>query len=514
MLYNKRLYAGLLVSSALLLSACGGSSDSDSTAPTLNNLFPNNNHAVQSRNVIISGQASDDKALKSVVITNGTNSVIAELNDGIFTAAVKATPGENTYSVVATDTSDNQTSSEERFYFGARASAGGAHSGVIQDNRLYTWGRNNKGQAGIGAITKLSDDPLTATAVHPISPTLLSITDDTIEADEVVFISLAFNQNASSALDNQGYVWSWGDGDDGQLGLGEAGDELIDEVDHTRPEKIANLSDVVAISRGGDHLLILKSDGRVFSLGNNSFGQLGDGTNINQDSPVAVPGMTNIVQISASSTSYAIDEDGRLWAWGKNNYGQLGNGTMDSDVHSTPTEIVLDETIVSIASSRGHALALTASGKVYAWGLNASSQVGMRTDDSDSADENSSSEVWDNNVLTPKLLPWFDDAIAVWAKGNQSFVQRSDGKIYPWGQNMFGTLGIESDDDVTQPNSPILELENVTDLGNGALHTLAIRNDGSLFSWGWSFEGSLGGGEDMINRWTYKLPVLLSLPEN
>ncbi|MBQ0730546.1 MAG: hypothetical protein KBT75_07590 [Oleispira antarctica] len=57
-------------------------------------------------------------------------------------------------------------------------------------------------------------------------------------------------------------------------------------------------------------------------------------------------------------------------------------------------------------------------------------------------------------------------------------------------------------------------MENVTDLGNGALHTLAIRNDGSVFSWGWSFEGSLGGGESTIHRWTYRLPLLVSIPES
>jgi alpha-tubulin suppressor-like RCC1 family protein len=116
-------------------------------------------------------------------------------------------------------------------------------------------------------------------------------------------------------------------------------------------------------------------------------------------------------------------------------------------------------------------------------------------------------------VLTPQLLPWFDNAIAVWANGNQSFAQRSDGKVYPWGQNMLGTLGIEEDDNVEQPNSPIFGLENVADLGNGALHTLAIRDDGAVFSWGWSFEGSLGGGESTINLWAYRLPLLVFIPE-
>jgi alpha-tubulin suppressor-like RCC1 family protein len=123
------------------------------------------------------------------------------------------------------------------------------------------------------------------------------------------------------------------------------------------------------------------------------------------------------------------------------------------------------------------------------------------------------SKTWERYILTPKLLPWFNDAIAVCAKGNQSFAQRSDGKIYPWGQNMLGTLGVEKNGNVEQPKSPIFELKDVADLGNGALHTLAIRNDDEVFSWGWSFEGSLGGGKSTIHRWAYRLPILLSITE-
>jgi alpha-tubulin suppressor-like RCC1 family protein len=531
MINNKLRYLGLILTSSLLISACGGGSSNsnntenpivespivespivespivespviDSTAPTLSTLFPNNNHGVQSTKIVISGQATDETELASVVITYGDNSVIAELNEGLFTAEIEATPGENSYSVDATDTSGNKTTLEERFYFGARASAGGAHSGIIKDELIYAWGRNNKGQAGIGAMTRTSDDPSTADATHPVTPTLISAPSGDIGVPETKFVSLAFNQNASSALDENGNVWSWGDGDDGQLGLGFADDGIVDDTDYTSPQKISGLSNIVAISRGYDHFLVLKSDGTVLGFGNNTQGQLGDGTNEDKDTPVAVNGLSNIVQISAAIGSYALDEEGRVWAWGSNKYGQLANGVTDSDAHNTPTQIAIDEPVVSIASGKGHALALTKSGKIYAWGLNVSSQVGMHE-----------SDVWDDYVLTPQLLPWFDNAIAVWANGNQSFAQRSDGKVYPWGQNMLGTLGIEEDDNVEQPNSPIFGLENVADLGNGALHTLAIRDDGAVFSWGWSFEGSLGGGESTINLWAYRLPLLVFIPE-
>ena len=495
MFNNSPLFLNVALAGSLLLTACGGDSISskDMVAPTLSNLSPNNNAVTHSRKVVITGLANDDVELKSVVINNGEQSAIATLNEGVFTATISAQAGENNYSVIATDTSGNEASSQASFYFGSQASAGGAHSGVIKNGKTYLWGRNNKGQAGIGAVTKISDNTEAEPAIHPVTPTLLP--DDQ-------FVSLALAQNSSSALDANGEVWSWGYGKNGQLGLGFADDGIIDSSDHNSPVKIAGLSNIVAISRSNNHALLLKDDGTLLAFGDNSKGQLGDGTTEHKDSPVAINGLSNIVQISASAASYAIDEDGRLWAWGSNNNGQLANGVKDSDAHPLPTQIAIDEPVISVASGKGHAIALTESGKIYGWGLNFSSQVGMRPKDTSTAEE-----VWDADILSPKLLPWFDDTIAIWAKGNQSFVKRSGGKVYPWGQNMMGTLGIEADDNVTQPSSPILELNNVADLGNGPLHTLAIRHDGKVFAWGWSFEGSLGGGESTIHRWTYKLPL-------
>lgn len=519
MLNNPALFLNIVLAGSLLLTACGGSKNSvtdnsstdkspeapvesaiDTIAPIISSLEPNNNAASHSRKVIITGLANDDIELKSVVINSGEQSVIATLNAGAFTATISAQAGENTYSVIATDTSGNVASSQASFYFGSQASAGGAHSGVIKNGKTYLWGRNNKGQAGIGVITKISDNTDATPAVHPVTPILMP---------DAQFVSLALAQNSSSALDVNGEVWSWGYGKNGQLGLGIADDGIIDSSDHNSPVKIAGLSNIVAISRSNNHALLLKNDGTLLVFGDNSKGQLGDGTTEHKDSPVAINGLSNIVQISASAASYAIDEDGRLWAWGSNRYGQLGNGVKDSDVHHTPVQVAIGEPIISIASGKGHIIALAESGNVYGWGLNSSSQVGMRPKDTTTADE-----VWDADILAPKRLPWIDNAVAIWAKGNQSFVKRSDGKIYPWGQNMMGTLGIEVDDNVTQPSSPILGLNNVADLGNGPLHTLAIRHDGEVFAWGWSFEGSLGGGESTIHRWTYKLPIAITVGQN
>ncbi|MFQ3231975.1 RCC1 domain-containing protein [Reinekea sp.] len=505
------IYFASILASAFLLQACGPSENSsnsttlneiapDTISPKISQVFPRNGMGIQSMLVVVRGEVVDDSPLKSVVVSNETESVVAQLDGEQFSAEMNALPGGNRYTITAIDEANNETIFSDSFYFGARLSAGGAHSGILKDQAIYAWGRNNKGQAGIGFITSIRDDPASAEAPHPMAPILISA--PSLSGEETKFVSLAFNQNASSALDVDGNVWSWGVGDDGQLGLGVANDGLIDEIDGTSPQQIIGVTNIVAISRGLDHALLLKGDGTVLAFGDNNAGQLGDGSTDSSDSPIIVNGLSNIVQISASIGSFALDRDGRVWAWGSNKYGQLANGVKDTDAHSIPTQIPINEPVLSLASGKGHVLALTHSGTVYAWGLNASSQVGMN----ETGD-------WGGYVYEPKLLPWFDDAIAVWAKGNQSFVQRSDGKVYPWGQNMLGTLGIEQDGNVETPNSAVFGLENVIDLGNGALHTLALNADNQFFSWGWSFEGSLGGGESTINAWTYRLPLFLSIAD-
>lgn len=491
----------------LAISGCGGSGSSSSsndntetpeapavniTPPTLSDVFPANGHATQNRIAAIVGTAIDDNGLLSVVVTteDQTSNAVIDSETGTFRAELTLTPGNNTYQITATDIDGNDTTQDFSLYFGKQVTAGGAHSGLLQNNKTYVWGRNNKGQLGLNVTSNLTDDPDT----HPVSPTELNV--------ETPFVSLAFNQNSSLALADDGSVWSWGDGSYGQLGLNTDGTENVDINDVWVPTKIENISDAVSVVRGYFHSMVLHSDGSVSTFGRNSEGQLGDGSTNDSDTPITV-NLSNIVQIAASSSSsYAVDQDGQLWGWGANDYGNLGLSLSDFDAHSDPVPIALPEEIDSIAAGRDHVLALARSGKVYAWGLNFNSQVGLRL-----------TEEWPEDVLTPMELPWFSSARSVWANGNQSFVERADGKIYPWGQNnTFGTLGIETDEDINAPEGSIFGLDQVKDLGAGALHTIGLRQDDAVFAWGWSFEGSIGGGESIINFWAYQVPVLLSLP--
>jgi alpha-tubulin suppressor-like RCC1 family protein len=98
------------------------------------------------------------------------------------------------------------------------------------------------------------------------------------------------------------------------------------------------MNNVKAISAGNWHSLFLKNDGTVWACGDNSYGQLGDGTTISHNAPIQA--MSNVKAMSAGSAWYSffLKSDGTLWACGYNYYGQLGDGT--SINHPVPVQII------------------------------------------------------------------------------------------------------------------------------------------------------------------------------
>ena len=142
--------------------------------------------------------------------------------------------------------------------------------------------------------------------------------------------------------------------------------------------KLQDISDVVNIYANEANfgaVLALKADGTVWAWGKNGFGQLGDGSNNSSFIPVQVANLSEIIDIKVGQEHVlALKADGTVWAWGKNDYGQLGDG---SNIQSlTPKEVKDISGVISIAVGDNHSLALKADGTVWAWGANDSGQLG------------------------------------------------------------------------------------------------------------------------------------------
>ncbi|WP_239113800.1 putative Ig domain-containing protein, partial [Planotetraspora mira] len=136
----------------------------------------------------------------------------------------------------------------------------------------------------------------------------------------------------------------------------------------------AGLTGVTQISAGGEHSLALRSNGTVMGWGADNGGQLGDGgigTGTERHTPVAVKGLTGVVQIDAGGGhGLAVRSDGTVWAWGDNTYGQVGDGSYYANVRTTPVAVEGLTNVVQVSGSLDDSVAVRSNGTVAVWGNN------------------------------------------------------------------------------------------------------------------------------------------------
>jgi alpha-tubulin suppressor-like RCC1 family protein/uncharacterized protein YkwD/plastocyanin/thiol-disulfide isomerase/thioredoxin/uncharacterized membrane protein YphA (DoxX/SURF4 family) len=318
------------------------------------------------------------------------------------------------------------------------------------------WGYNVYGQLGDGTTN-------TRSLVAPVS----NLRD---------VVAVAAGTYHSLALKADGTVWAWGVNSYGQLGDGTT-------TYRYRPVPVGGLTRIVAIAAGDHHGLALRNDGSVWAWGYNNYGQLGDGTATRRLNPVQVSGLTDVVAITAGNYySLALKSDGSVWAWGYNIYGQLGDGT--TNTRYTPVQLSGLTDVVAITAGYYHSLALKSDGSVWAWGFNNYGQLGDGTT---------------NTIYTPAQVSGLTDVVAITAGGYHSLALRGDESVWAWGFNNYGQLG---DGTSTNHLTPVQvsgpggtgTLDNVVAIAAGGTHTLALRSDGSVWTWGNNNYGQLGDG--------------------
>jgi len=134
-----------------------------------------------------------------------------------------------------------------------------------------------------------------------------------------------------------------GDNSLGELGGGGCGPAPAGRPDtclgSSVPQRVPDLTEVVAIAAGGDSVYALRRDGSVWAWGDDEFGELGDGVRrLDEGAPVKVRGLSHVVAIAAGSCSgYALLGDRTVWAWGRGDSGQLGDGSTSD--RSIPVQV-------------------------------------------------------------------------------------------------------------------------------------------------------------------------------
>jgi alpha-tubulin suppressor-like RCC1 family protein len=261
---------------------------------------------------------------------------------------------------------------------------------------------------------------------------------------------------------------------------GQLGDGSV--TGKSTPVQISGLSNIISVAAGSGHTAALKNDGTVWAWGNNSNGQLGDGSMASRNTPAQINGLSSMTAIAAgASHTAALKNDGTVWAWGSNVYGQLGNGlTVDS---ATRVQVSALTSITAIAAGAGHTVALKNDGTVWAWGSNVYGQLGNGLT-VDSA----------TRVQVIGLSGMSIGTVTAIAAGNDhTVVLKTDGTVWTWGNNSNGQLGNGN----IQPSSTPVQvngLSGVTAVAAGFGHTMALKSDGTVWTWGNNYKGQLGNG--------------------
>ncbi|KQR10619.1 hypothetical protein [Deinococcus sp. Leaf326] len=233
---------------------------------------------------------------------------------------------------------------------------------------------------------------------------------------------------------------------------------------------VVNIGNTIAA--GLNHSLALTTDGEVQSWGANQFGQLGDGTNTNRTTPVFVRDLNGVLSIAAGRAhNVALRADGTVWTWGNNMYWELGDGTTTSRNTPAPASVVSD--VVSVTAGGDHNLAVKADGTVFTWGDDVGYQLG------------------DGTVSgTTRLAGGEGHSLAV----------KMDGTVLGWGDNGAGQLGRGTTGSAFRTPSLVKGLSGITSIAGGSEHSLAVKADGTVWSWGANRFGELGDGTTTLRN--------------
>lgn len=336
---------------------------------------------------------------------------------------------------------------------GVVAVAGGfAHSLALKsDGSVWAWGDNSSGELGDGGAHTRSLTPIKVNALT-----------------DVVAIAAGFHH--SVALKADGSIWTWGSNTYGQLGDGSAGSR-------STPVQISGIGNVVAVSSVYSHVLVIKSDHTVWAWGDNSYGKLGDGTTTQRRVPVQITALTDVTSVKAGySHSLALASDGTVWAWGSNSSGQCGDIEVSSS--SAPVHVPGITSVISLAAGGSHSVAWKSDGTAIAWGSNGYGQL---------SDGTTSQRSLFGQVAN---LPSIERVVA---SGNSTFAI-GGGSVWAWGNNTYGQLGIGNTTDQTRPIQVPGLLYSTNSVATGGKHSVALKNDGTVWAWGNNSNGQLGNG--------------------
>ena len=279
--------------------------------------------------------------------------------------------------------------------------------------------------------------------------------------------------NFTVTLKTNGTVWTYGQNTYGELGIGT--NEMTDE-----PKQVEFGEGVVIkqIAVGEYHAVALDTEGNVWAWGRNNYYQLGNNGS-DSNIPVKVTGIPKVTRITSGTNSVmAVTEDNKLVVWGQNAYGELGTGSNTNKI--TPTIVNGIHDVLDVQGGKNHYLLLKTTGEIYSVGSNLYSQLGIDLGER-------------TRINTFEKIPSnlkFGFIAAGWTSSAAITV---DGTAYVWGQNVYGNLGNGTKTNIEVPTQ-VSEITGVVEADIGKTHTILRDYNDNIYLAGINANGQLGDG--------------------
>ncbi|HIJ91143.1 MAG: hypothetical protein OEV89_10630 [Desulfobulbaceae bacterium] len=378
-------------------------------------------------------------------------------------------------------------------------SSGGHGLVLFEDGTVAGWGNNYSGQL--------------ADAGEPLPKKRMVLEPMPLTMPGKVR-QLAAGEQHSLALLEDGSVWAWGRGYEGQLGIGDGGTRMRlavnDSPGSAQPQRVSGISDAIQVVTTNTAAFALRSDGSVLGWGSGNAGLLGPGylpprpmeSPRTASTPITIAGVSGITRIAVGSTHVlALTADGRVLSWGNNSSGELGRKTSAKD-DATPQFVEGLQGVIDIAAGTATSAAITRDGSVWVWGMNLYGH--LATGETRQGDE---PDGWTDK---PRRIAGVAQAVNVQigSPGRHIVVLLKDGTLRAWGNSDWGQVGAGvaswSEPSVKQP-----KINNVKAFWASGNNTYAVKNDGTFWLWGAEFGAGYGVKGELAKQ--HKVPVQFPL---
>ena len=306
----------------------------------------------------------------------------------------------------------------------------------------------------------------------PIDPTV----EPPVEPAEYYWSSISAGQAHSLALSDEGQLYVWGDNTEGQLGNGS--------TDHIgRPTLLPSTKIWTKALTGYAHSLAIAADGTLWAWGKNDKGQLGlgnEGTTVNR--PIQVGSDTDWATIAVGGDySLAIKKDGTLWAWGSQQNGRLGDGQTSGQIN-TPTQVGNDNSWANLfaCNNWGSSFGIKTDGSLWAWGTGQNYMLGT-----------GSTAAQPTPIEVGKGRKWKKVS---YARSRNTFALADDGTLWAVGRNNKSLLQVNESTTAQQEWAQVGSDNDWEDIAIFNLTAMAVKKNGDLYGWGANVYGELGNG--------------------